>query len=338
MFLDAATFVFSAAMISRVPIPPSSARLTGRLDFSRIWRDMGDGIRFLREDSIASAMTAGIVVAFSAVGAVLALAPLFVVRESRRRRRGLGIHGHLVRRRDRSRDGEREPGLASHRTCLALPVVHRRGRRHAVRAGGDAQPRPRRRRHRLARCLLRAGLGDRLHLVAGERPRRVPGADVRLAHGPVPDGVVPLPRHVPYAGRCLWHIGGRLRARDPTGARDRGRGGGDRRAQHVASPQALPALPSAAPHPRAEAEAAPRDRVLHRLRGRRGIREGNPGPHGGGVHALAGLRRAGHARARGNGGRRAGARPAPRPRDREARRDGPRRSCSPRPARRRSIR
>ena len=79
LFLDAATFLFSAAMISRVPIPPS-ARLTGRLDFSRIWRDVGDGIRFLREDSMASAMTAGIVVAFSAVGAVLALAPLFVVR------------------------------------------------------------------------------------------------------------------------------------------------------------------------------------------------------------------------------------------------------------------
>ena len=53
--------------------------LTGRLDFSRIWRDVVDGIRFLREDSMASAMTAGIVVAFSAVGAVLALAPIFVV-------------------------------------------------------------------------------------------------------------------------------------------------------------------------------------------------------------------------------------------------------------------
>ncbi|HEU4865828.1 MAG TPA: dTMP kinase, partial [Actinomycetota bacterium] len=49
------------------------------LDFSRIWRDIRDGIRFLREDSMASAMTAGIVVAFSAVGAVLALAPIFVV-------------------------------------------------------------------------------------------------------------------------------------------------------------------------------------------------------------------------------------------------------------------
>ena len=79
LFLDAGTFLFSAAMISRVSIPPSPAMITGRLDFSRIWRDVLDGIRFLREDSIASAMTAGIVVAFSAVGAVLALAPIFVV-------------------------------------------------------------------------------------------------------------------------------------------------------------------------------------------------------------------------------------------------------------------
>jgi dTMP kinase len=78
LFLDAATFAFSAVMISRVAIPPSPSRFTGRLDFSRIWRDVVDGVRFLREDSMASAMTAGIVVAFSAVGAVLALAPVFV--------------------------------------------------------------------------------------------------------------------------------------------------------------------------------------------------------------------------------------------------------------------
>jgi dTMP kinase len=78
LFLDAGSFLFSAVMLSRVPIPPPVARITGRLDFSRIWRDVVDGIRFLREDSMASAMTAGVVVAFSAVGAVLALAPTFV--------------------------------------------------------------------------------------------------------------------------------------------------------------------------------------------------------------------------------------------------------------------
>ena len=79
LFLDAGTFAFSALMLSRVAIPESPARITGRLDFSRIWRDVVDGVRFLREDSMASAMTAGIVVAFSAVGAVLALAPIYVV-------------------------------------------------------------------------------------------------------------------------------------------------------------------------------------------------------------------------------------------------------------------
>ncbi len=79
LFLDAGTFLFSAAMISRVSIRSPVVSATGRLDFSRIWRDVIHGIRFLREDSMASAMTAGIVVAFSAVGAVLALAPIFVV-------------------------------------------------------------------------------------------------------------------------------------------------------------------------------------------------------------------------------------------------------------------
>jgi dTMP kinase len=78
LFLDAATFLFSAGMLSRVPIRAPKPSVTGRLDFSRIWRDVVEGIRFLREDSIASAMTAGIVVAFSAVGAVLALGRIFV--------------------------------------------------------------------------------------------------------------------------------------------------------------------------------------------------------------------------------------------------------------------
>jgi dTMP kinase len=80
LLVDAATFLFSAAMISRVTVRSPIGRAMGRLELSRVWRDVIDGIRFLREDSIASAMTAGIVVAFSAVGAVLALGPIFVVR------------------------------------------------------------------------------------------------------------------------------------------------------------------------------------------------------------------------------------------------------------------
>jgi dTMP kinase len=79
LLLDAGTFVFSALMLSRMEIRvPTVQRAVGRLDVSRIWRDVIDGVRFLREDSMASAMTAGIVVAFSAVGAVLALGRIFV--------------------------------------------------------------------------------------------------------------------------------------------------------------------------------------------------------------------------------------------------------------------
>jgi dTMP kinase len=78
LFLDAGTFVFSALMLTGVPIRGSNSNGGARFDLSRVWRDAVDGIRFLRENSLSSAMTGGIVFAFGAVGAVLAIAPLFV--------------------------------------------------------------------------------------------------------------------------------------------------------------------------------------------------------------------------------------------------------------------
>ncbi len=80
LLLDAATFAFSAFMVSGIDLSGRGSRRTlgGRFDLSRVWRDIRDGLHFLLEDSIASAMTGGIVVAFAAVGAVLALGPVFV--------------------------------------------------------------------------------------------------------------------------------------------------------------------------------------------------------------------------------------------------------------------
>jgi dTMP kinase len=79
LILDAATFAFSAFMLSGVPIKSSPRSHEGvKLDLARVWRDTVDGVRFLREDSIAAAMTGGIVIAFGAVGAVLAIGPVFV--------------------------------------------------------------------------------------------------------------------------------------------------------------------------------------------------------------------------------------------------------------------
>jgi dTMP kinase len=76
LWLDGATFLFSAYMVSRLPIRamrPSRAKF----QWSRAGQDIKDGIRFLRDHSLARAMTVGIIVAFCGVGSVIALGPVF---------------------------------------------------------------------------------------------------------------------------------------------------------------------------------------------------------------------------------------------------------------------
>ncbi len=80
LLLDGGTFLFSAFMLSRIAFPPPAAHQVERLDVSRVGKDIVEGLRFLREDSLASAMTLGIVVAFTSVGAVLALGPIFATK------------------------------------------------------------------------------------------------------------------------------------------------------------------------------------------------------------------------------------------------------------------
>ena len=77
LWLDAGTFATSAFLVSRIQMPPPAPRTFSRFDLSRAGKDIADGFRFLREHSLASAMTLGIVAAFAAVGAVLALGPIF---------------------------------------------------------------------------------------------------------------------------------------------------------------------------------------------------------------------------------------------------------------------
>lgn len=77
LWLKAATVGVSAFFISRIRIPSRTPTGWAKFELSRVGRDVVDGVRFLRENSLASAMTLGIVSAFSAVGAVLALGPIF---------------------------------------------------------------------------------------------------------------------------------------------------------------------------------------------------------------------------------------------------------------------
>jgi dTMP kinase len=78
LVFDAATFLFSAAMVAGIAIRSTRSTERVRMDLSRVWRDTRDGVRFLKEDTIAAAMTGGIAIAFGAVGAVLATGPVFV--------------------------------------------------------------------------------------------------------------------------------------------------------------------------------------------------------------------------------------------------------------------
>ena len=198
LLLDACTFAFSAFMVSRIAFPAPVHGLTGRFDLSKVWRDIVDGVNFLREDSIASAMTGGIVVAFAAVGAVLALGPIFVQHPRRQRRRrgawwsprsAIGMFLGMATASQVNKFVERD-------IAFVWALLAAAG--DAVRAGRDAEPGAHRGRVRVARGLLRSGLGERLHPVAGERGGRVPRTHVRLADDLVAARSVPEPHRLPY--------------------------------------------------------------------------------------------------------------------------------------------
>lgn len=77
LWLDSATFFFSAYMVSRLALrePVRTRRL--KLHPGQALRDIVDGVRFLRDHSLARAMTVSIVMGFIGVGAVMSLGPIF---------------------------------------------------------------------------------------------------------------------------------------------------------------------------------------------------------------------------------------------------------------------
>jgi dTMP kinase len=78
LWLDGATFFFSAYMVSRLSLRGVSAQTGEKFELSRVGRDIADGFRFLRQHSLARAMTIGIVMGFMGVGSVMSLGPIFV--------------------------------------------------------------------------------------------------------------------------------------------------------------------------------------------------------------------------------------------------------------------
>jgi dTMP kinase len=82
LWLDAATFLFSARMVWGLELRPRPRRLTpagveAGLSLRGAIEEARDGYRFLTEHPIIRTMTIAIVIAFSGVGAVIALGPSF---------------------------------------------------------------------------------------------------------------------------------------------------------------------------------------------------------------------------------------------------------------------
>src|SRR5207302_7578844 len=90
LWLDAGTFGFSAYMVSRLSLRGGAG--TGeKFELSRVGRDIADGFRFLKEHSLARAMTIGIVMGFAGVGSVMGLGPIFATESLRAGPTGFGV-------------------------------------------------------------------------------------------------------------------------------------------------------------------------------------------------------------------------------------------------------
>jgi dTMP kinase len=77
LWVDGLSFLFSAYMVSRLPIRAMRPSSRERFRLSNAGKDIRDGITFLRGHRLARAMTVGIVIAFAGVGSVMAIGPIF---------------------------------------------------------------------------------------------------------------------------------------------------------------------------------------------------------------------------------------------------------------------
>jgi dTMP kinase len=95
LWLDAATFLFSARMVWGLDLRhgrrPSQPGGQTKLDFREAVQEARDGYRFLADHPLIKTMTVAIVIAFSGVGAVIALGPAFSLYSLRAGSTGFGV-------------------------------------------------------------------------------------------------------------------------------------------------------------------------------------------------------------------------------------------------------
>src|SRR5437588_6290520 len=91
LWLDAGTFGFSAYVVTRLALRGIAAHPGGKFELSRVGKDVAEGFRFLKEHSLARAMTIGIVMGFAGVGSVMGLGPIFATASLHAGPTGFGV-------------------------------------------------------------------------------------------------------------------------------------------------------------------------------------------------------------------------------------------------------
>jgi dTMP kinase len=79
LWFDAATFLGSALLITRLTLPGGKPRGNGgRIDWGETWRDLVEGLRFLRRNEAVRSVMLGMGVGLVGCGSVVPLGPIYV--------------------------------------------------------------------------------------------------------------------------------------------------------------------------------------------------------------------------------------------------------------------
>jgi dTMP kinase len=77
LWVDGLTFIVSAVIIWRLPIPRTYDRKGERVDWTATFRDIADGVRFIRQNRLIRGVIIGIGVGLIGGGAMIPLGPVF---------------------------------------------------------------------------------------------------------------------------------------------------------------------------------------------------------------------------------------------------------------------
>ena len=204
LWVDGLTFLVSALIIFRLPIPRTTRRQGERVDWTATLRDISEGLAFIRHDRLVRAVIIGIGVGIIGGGAMIPLGPVFADQVLGGGSAAFGLLMTAL-------------GFGAAIGVISLLAVQRRLSREtvfqfAVMATGLALIATAATSHTLLAVLLTGLVRHRLHRPPGERPRRAARPHVRRAlHGDplVPadlaDDLAAVGGHVGRGVQCALH-------------------------------------------------------------------------------------------------------------------------------------